>query len=469
MLLVLAAHAAITFQRETSVLELDRRQEGERLGHVMALAVGREWDRNGRQAALALLDDVNALDADVKLRWLAPDDASAIGAAALSSQPVSVLRRDAASREVLHSYVSIVPAGDLPGRARGVIDVTQELTDERARVRGLLASLGLAVAVILAINAVLATLLSNRWVRRPVAKLFSMAQHVGGGDFSERVSLTKKSGLEFSMLGGALNEMAGKLEDTQAAREYEEQRRRQTEAQLRHAERLTTVGKLASGVAHEMGTPLNVIMGHADMIRRHQVAGSEAIDSAETIAANARRITRIIEQLLGFARRSGPERSETDLSELSRDTLLLLDSFAKKRGVTLLCRGTDVPQKALVDQNQLQQVLINLITNGVQSMADGGTLSIDIDVLHATPPAGVDAALGEYVRIQVTDTGEGIPAEHLQTIFEPFFTTKDVGEGTGLGLSVIHGIISDHGGWIRVESEVGKGSTFSVFVPRDSS
>ena len=189
--------------------------------------------------------------------------------------------------------------------------------------------------------------------------------------------------------------------------------------------------------------------------------------SARTIKEETDRISTIIRNLLNFARRSTPQRTSIDLGQVARKTVELLDALAEKRNCSLSLKCVDVPQLAMVDAGQIQQVLSNLIVNALQALPDGGTVHIELDAAHARPPEGSGQAEGDYFQMSVSDEGDGIPEETLPHLFEPFFTTKDIGEGTGLGLSIAYGIVQDHGGWISVTSEPGKGSCFTVFLPQE--
>tara|TARA_R110002096_G_scaffold436100_1_gene667718 strand:- start:88216 stop:89697 length:1482 start_codon:yes stop_codon:yes gene_type:complete len=467
MLVILAVHGVLTFQREMAIIETDQRQEGERLANAIALAVGLEWDQSGQAPAMELLRELDSKDTDIKISWLnASHERNPSEHERIRSAAVDMVGTSQISSDVLHSYAPVRSNRGVRDASRGTVQISQVLSDERARIRDSLGQLGLAVLLILIFNAILAMVLSKQWVQRPVAALRAMAEKVGNGEFGARSNLTKKSGSEFAELGSALNTMASHLQEFHAAREQEYQRRMASEAQLQHAERLITVGKLASGVAHEIGTPLNVITGHADMIRRGQVDTEGAVKSAEVIGAHAGRITSIIKELLGFSRRHGPERADVDLAGLSKQAAeSMLRAYAHKRGVTLDTDGLDKPSMAFVDATQMQQVVSNLVMNGVQAMKTGGILTIALQRVDASPPAGSELEAGRYLRLQVTDTGHGISSEEQKHIFEPFFTTKDVGEGTGLGLSIAYGIVRDHDGWFEVASELGKGTTFSMFIP----
>jgi two-component system NtrC family sensor kinase len=212
--------------------------------------------------------------------------------------------------------------------------------------------------------------------------------------------------------------------------------------QLRHADRLATIGQLASGVAHELGTPLNVVAGYAKMIASDE-APDENRASARVIAEQAVRMTAIIRQLLDFARRNKPRLSLGDLAAVTKHTIEMLSHLAQQRRVELRLSSPRPSARVRMDEAQIQQAITNLILNAIQAMPGGG----------------------QHVRLAIHDQGPGIAPEHLSHIFEPFFTTKDVGEGTGLGLSVCYGIVQEHGGFIEVESAVGAGTRFSVFLP----
>jgi signal transduction histidine kinase len=235
--------------------------------------------------------------------------------------------------------------------------------------------------------------------------------------------------------------------------------------QLRRSDRLATVGTLAAGVAHELGTPLNVILLRAKRQRAGDGTAEETLEGAGVVIEQAERMTRIIRQLLDFARPRPPAKARVDVRAIARSTLDVLEPLAAKRGVTLGLAEA-APATASVDADQLQQVLANLVVNGVHAMKRGGALTISVAHARARPPAPSEAREGGYIRIDVRDRGEGVPPRILEHLFEPFHTTKDVGEGTGLGLSIAHGIVREHGGWIGVETGPG-GSCFSVFIPEE--
>jgi signal transduction histidine kinase len=237
--------------------------------------------------------------------------------------------------------------------------------------------------------------------------------------------------------------------------EQERAQRRMAVDQLRHAERLNVIGTLAAGVAHELGTPLNVIGGCAEMLAEDS-DDPTVHRRTSMILDQVSRVSAIIGHLLDFGHRGGVARGDVELGALAAATVDMLQSTAHKRGAEILFEPGP-PVHASGNVSELEQVLSNLILNGLQAMERGGTVRVTTCV---TSRAGHPAAC-----IVVEDEGHGISAADRPRIFDPFFTTKDVGEGTGLGLSVSYGIVHDHNGSIEVESQPGRGSTFTVVLP----
>ena len=231
--------------------------------------------------------------------------------------------------------------------------------------------------------------------------------------------------------------------------------RKRLEMQLRRAERLAELGTLASGMAHEIGTPMNVILGRAEyLLQRATDDGMKK--GLTTIITQVERITKVMKQLLAFARRRSPEWRTIDLGEIVDDTLEMFQERIAESCITIDKRIESSVPPVRADRDQLIQVLINLVMNSIHAMPEGGQLTLSL------------AREGSSVCLGLTDTGHGMPEEIRSKVFEPFFTTKDFGKGTGLGLTVVKGIIEEHGGTIAVESVVDKGTTFWIRLPLDN-
>jgi two-component system, sporulation sensor kinase E len=230
--------------------------------------------------------------------------------------------------------------------------------------------------------------------------------------------------------------------------------RKRNEEHLQKAERLAELGTLASGMAHEIGTPMNVILGRAEYLLQ-RTADEGMKKGLGTIITQIERITKVMNQLLAFARRRTPERQAIDLAEIVEDSLEMFQQRIAHSCITVeKSIEANVPS-VHADRDQLIQVLINLIVNSLHAMPDGGRLRLSL------------AREGRHVCLGVSDTGHGMPEEIRSKVFEPFFTTKDFGKGTGLGLTVVKGIVEEHGGTIAVESVVDKGTTFWIRLPLD--
>ena len=230
--------------------------------------------------------------------------------------------------------------------------------------------------------------------------------------------------------------------------------RKRLEIQLRQAERLAELGTLASGMAHEIGTPMNVILGRAEYLLQ-RTADEGMKKGLATIVTQVERITKVMNQLLAFARRRTPDRRAVDLGEVVDDSLEMFQERIAQSRITVdkTIESSLPPVRA--DRDQLIQVLINLVMNSIHAMPKGGRLRLGL------------AREGSHVCLGLSDTGHGMPEEIRSKVFEPFFTTKDFGKGTGLGLTVVKGIIEEHGGTIAVESAVNKGTTFWIRLPLD--
>jgi signal transduction histidine kinase len=301
-------------------------------------------------------------------------------------------------------------------------------------------------------------------IGRPVRRLADQARAVGSGDFAARVELRQKD--ELALLAREMNRMAERLEGTLAELQREQDARFIALDQLRHAERLTTVGRLAAGVAHELGTPLNVVSGRSALIMGEPGVTRQIREHVEVIARQSDIMAKTIRQLLDFARRRPATKAVGDLGQLAEETLAFLNQLAAKKRLQLTSELPPNPVLVRFDPAQIQQVLTNLVVNAIHATRRG-RITVTCGWREAAPPHAPEAPPRMCAFLSVADEGCGIPRELLPHIFDPFMTTKDQGEGTGLGLSVSYGIVEEHGGWIDVDTEPGAGATFTVYLPED--
>lgn len=234
---------------------------------------------------------------------------------------------------------------------------------------------------------------------------------------------------------------------------------------LRNADRLSTVGQLVSSIAHELGTPLNVVAGRAKLIAANPNDPEKVRRNAEIIASQIERMTKIIRDLLAFARRKPAPHDRVAVAAVFDEALRLLSPRIERRKIHVSTEG-DATAVADIERSRLLQVIMNLMLNSVDATAEGGAIRMDVRATRVATPPVDRASPGEFVEIRVQDSGSGIAAEHQNAIFRPFFSTKPEGEATGLGLSVSDQIVRDQGGWMEVDSSVGEGSTFRVYLPQ---
>ncbi len=250
-----------------------------------------------------------------------------------------------------------------------------------------------------------------------------------------------------------LLEMVAKEVATLLERSETAERNFRLQDQLRHADRLATIGQLAAGVAHEINEPLANILGFAQLARKTPELPPRAMGDLDKIVNNCLHAREVMRKLLTFARQVPPETSRVSLNLIVKDGLYFVESRCAKAGIEVV-RSLDPELPEIeADASQLHQVLVNLVVNAVQAMPNGGRLTISTQ------------ARADHVALIVQDTGVGMTAEVKRNIFAPFFTTKDVNQGTGLGLPVVHGIVSSHGGTVDVESEPGRGARFEIRLP----
>lgn len=460
---LLTINAALMVRRETRLFDGDMRNDELLLGRAMEQLVRDTWSSRGEARALELLEAANADQGQVRIRWVWLDAGAADPhAPALPPARLDALRRGEALSIKLDEgpaggrRLSYVPVAlDIP--RQGAIELSEPLTSLHSYTRETILRVTWLALLMAAIVFLLMWIVGVHFVGRPLAALMRMTERIGSGDF--RGESAVRGNDELARLGRAMNRMSLQLATARDALLRETEARIEAIEHLRHTERLARIGHLASGIAHELGTPLNVIGGRAKLIAGGSLEPAEVSDFAQTIGKQVEHMTAIIRQLLDFARRQPSQRAPTRLDALAQQVLDLLGATARKTGVTLSLRRLAELPPLPVDGWQIQQVLINLVMNGLQAMPDGGRLSLSLDRRQAGQPERDCAVL------VVEDEGRGIAAADLPLVFDPFFTTKDVGQGTGLGLSISHGIIADHGGWIKAESELGRGSRFTVFLP----
>ncbi len=455
------------------------REELAREGRAFARAVqiAMEYALRDRQTedVRHLIDRIAGYERVLGLRVFNPDGSLFYQSSTLAQQPPvptaalqEVLRRRTPVEDRLvergeSELTFLVPLLSHDGTLFGAVQVFQleSFVEQEARFkRNALATL--LTLMVLAVVAIL-LLVTRVSVSRPIEDLVASFREVGSGELRARVPVRRDD--ELGHLAREFNAMCERLAATQQSLQREQEERRQVERKLRDAERLASVGELAAGLAHEIGTPLNVMSGRTEAMLRKGLGGDPAARHLRIISTQIDRIARIVRDMLDFAKPREPALVAVDLGEsLGKVTELVEDRLAE-RGILLEAGHAAGTGPVFADPGQLHEVFLNITLNAIDAMPSGGTLRIRTEAVRR-PPAGGSRSPEPFAAVLFEDSGHGIAPEHLSRVFDPFFTTKEVGQGTGLGLSVSYAIVQEHGGWIDVESERGRGTRVTVYLPR---
>jgi signal transduction histidine kinase len=294
---------------------------------------------------------------------------------------------------------------------------------------------------------------------------------LGRGQLTERIALRRRD--EIGQLASAFNRMAAELQAAQERTHTEAEGRLDAERRLQQAQKLAALGRLASEVAHEIGTPLSIISGRTEVIQKKLPPDHPLARDAGTVMRQVERISGILRQLLDYARPRRLARNPLPAGPVFNRVVELLDPIAGRRQVRLVAQAPGALPPILADADQLQQVLLNLVTNALDATPAGGQVRLTAGNAEfgATPPAEDRLRISRgripqpCVTLRVDDTGCGIPPERLEKIFEPFFSTKERAGGTGLGMAIVEDIVRAHGAAIEIESAEGRGTTIWLRWP----
>ena len=454
VLTVTVVNTWFRINRERTVFREDTRRDHDFVGRSLRTAWLDVWRMDGAARADAMIADVNTANPSVDVHARTEGECFQAPQQDLERGVIRNLERRGSS-------ISCYPVRSPDGTLR-VIEVSESLHPQQRFVHDSIARNSLIGIITVLVSALVTALLGAHFVGEPVRALRAKARRVGAGDLTGPLRLQQDD--EIAELALEFNAMCERLGEADRTAEAHHQARLRAMEQLRHADRLRTVGQLASGLAHELGTPLNVVLGHAGLLASGDNTPDEITESARIIAEQTQKMTALIRQLLDFARRRGPSMHPTGLTHLVGQTVSMLSPMAQKAGVRFELHTAPTPD-ASVDPGQIQQVLANLVVNAIHAMPDGGAVTVTIGEREIEAPPEVGSSSHRWLLLAVEDEGTGIPTEDLARVFEPFFKTKEVGEGTGLGLSVAYSLARDHGGWIVAERRPDRGSRFSLYLP----
>jgi len=356
----------------------------------------------------------------------------------------------------------------------GVLDINYSLDEVHRKLRtSTLEIAGFSLGFI-ALASLAIGYFVHHLVYLPLRDLEGGAARLSAGNLDQLIPV--RSGDEFGKLARSFNSMTNALRSSRAelrdlARTLEQkvetrtQELRRAQAQTVRGEKLASVGLLASGVAHELNNPLTGILTFSHLLREKMPDNSRDAEDMDLVIRETKRCAAIIKRLLDFAREKQPEKKFNDINQIIEDTVRIVERPAHLRDIVITMDLDRTLPPIWIDADQIKQVIMNMIVNAQHAVEEKGSITISTRHAAEPRPSAQSAEPAPMVEISIIDTGCGIPEKNLRRIFDPFFTSKDVGKGTGLGLSVSHGIVEAHGGAIEVQSKVGEGSTFSVFLP----
>jgi two-component system NtrC family sensor kinase len=356
----------------------------------------------------------------------------------------------------------------------GVLDIVYPLDKIDRTIRtNTFTIVGLALGFVIA-AALMASFLVHRVVYLPLRDLEDGAARLAKGELDQTIPVRSED--EFGQLAASFNSMTEALRKSHAelqdwGRTLEQKVKEATQklhvaqAEAARGEKLASVGLLAAGIAHELNNPLTGVLTFSHLVRKQLPDGSPEAEDLDVVIQETKRCAVIIRRLLDFAREKTPEKSFADLNKLIEETTHLIDQAAHAENIDIVLDFDEQLPAVWIDEDLIKQVIMNILVNAQHAIEGEGTITIRTKY----QPEFRRAELGDQpismAEITFADTGCGIPEEDLQRIFDPFFTTKGVGKGTGLGLSVSHGTFKAHGGLIEVESTVGEGTEFHVYLP----
>ncbi len=469
MILLIGIDEYLNFRAEVEQFETDMVTNALQTGNSISGMIAHTWQESGEIKSLELIEDASK-SGMIRIRWVWADNFpnDAIVATGdkeqlekLNLRKTTTLKiHDPSGETLLYTYIPV----NIGQERNGALELRQtfsalQIYSGRMWVRAITIT-----AVLVLVCGVILYFFIHRKIRIPLNRLTKQAKRIGQGDL--RGNHTVIGTDELADLAKTMNDMCSSLVIAKEKIKFEYDARLKTLDQLRHTERLSTFGLISAGIAHEIGTPLNVVDGRAKMIICDDLDAEETKKCAAIIKNQAERMTLIIRQLLDFTRRPEQHIASENIVMLIKQIFQLLHPMSSKQHVTFALNKDEEAEVVLsVDGSQIQQVMINLLINSVQAMPDGGTVSVSVTNEFLAGLQSENQTPQRFLKIRIVDEGEGICKEVLEHIFTPFFTTKTISTGTGLGLSIAHGIIEEHGGWIDVESSVLNGACFSVYLP----
>ena len=439
---ILCVHTWLALEREEALFRSDMEHDLSVLGVHLRNMAAAEGRRSGVEGVRSVVEAAARADRSIAIEWKpGPGERRGI--------------RDGTNELVWVEPVRI-DAADM-----GQIVLTESLGPMRAYLRSTVLRLGALMVLLIAGGLLVARLLSVRLIGRRLDRLVSFAEETGAGRLGGRVNVGGDD--EITYLGASLEAMSEKLDQARVEAQRSNDERVAMLQQLRHTDRLASLGRLAGSVAHELGTPLNIVLGHANRIASGDQDPFDTKESATTIHRQVRKMEAIIRDILGFARQAPGEEQAIDVRLVVESVCGLLRPLARRRDVKLRVDGTPASASIFGRVLPFEQALSNLVSNAID--ASPAAAQVVVSIAREERPAKVGERSRPVVVTRVLDQGPGVPEAETSRIFEAFYTSKGAGQGTGLGLWLAEGIVRDHGGSIEVENRSEGGACFAIVMP----
>ena len=460
----------LNYEEELKQFDIDMAENARQIGRTVSGMISHTWKESGPERAIQLIEDANRANHLITIRWVWLDEIKKLHGKLIPelaafndielSEEFSFKALDEHRREHRYTFMAV----DIPENRPGAIQLTQTLEPRKKFIQRMLIR-SLSITTLLAIvSGIVIYFFIHIKIRGPLEKLSRKAVEIGKGNLMPDLEIKGED--ELVSLAGIMNDMCTRLLIAKEKIHFEHLARLKTLEQLRHTEKLSTVGQIAAGIAHEIGTPLNVVDGRAKMIISEPLEPAEIVNCARIIKTQAERMTLIIRQLLDYSRKKKSHPKSLDnIETIIRQVFHLLSPMASKQGITLTLHiVAETKLVCRLDVQQMQQVFMNVIMNSIQATPKGKEVVVEIANTTLKSMLHTDDQMKKLIRVDVLDEGEGIPDDQLQEIFTPFFTTKQIGLGTGLGLSIARELLEEHNGWIEVENRRLRGACFSIFL-----
>lgn len=445
---VLGLHGWLSVRRQEAIFRSDMERHLSFLGEYLARIAAAEWPLDGARGLRALIESASRADRRVQIKWKT---------AAGDKTPGGLIENG------LDRIVWSEPL-EIDGRRFGRLELSESLSAMHAFLHFTLVRIALLSAALGIAGTLLASLMGHRLIGRRLDSLVAFAGRVGAGRLGERTDLTGRD--EISLLASRLDEMSEQLAIGREQTEAANAERLSLLQELRHEDRLATVGRLAGGVAHELGTPLNVVMGHAERLATGSPTPGEIEHATRVIRRSVERMTETIHNLLGFVRSAPSPTKRLDPVEVVESVCGLVAPLASQRRIDLALTKAQPGTRVRGNGVQLEQALSNLVVNAIDASSEGGRVEVSVERVERVRRVG--GTRRRMIAICIRDWGVGVDESKIERLFEPFFTSKPEGSGTGLGLWLAQGIADDHGGWIDVAIPPDGGSSFTLMIPEDA-